>query len=40
MHVKETLNGIHIDNEAMEDIENEADDVEEQFKMLEKSHWA
>lgn len=39
-HIKETPNGIHIDNEAFEDIEDEADDIEEEFKKLEKTHWA
>ena len=39
-HVKETDNGIHIDNEGVEIIEDEADDIEEEFKKLEKTHWA
>ena len=39
-HITETDNGIHIDNEAIKIIEGEADDVEREFKELEKSHWA
>ena len=39
-HIKETKNGIHIDEEGMEIIEDEADDVEHEYKMLEHSKWA
>ena len=39
-HITETDNGIHIDNEAFEIIEDEADDIDAQFKKLEKTHWA
>merc|ERR1712031_20883 len=39
-HINETPNGIHIDNEAFEDIEDEADDVKAEFEKLEKTHWA
>ena len=40
MHVKETPNGIHIEKAAMDNIEDEADEIEDEFKKLEKSHWA
>ena len=39
-HVKETPNGIHIDNEGVKIIENEADDVAAEYKQLEHSRWA
>jgi len=39
-HIQETENGIHIDNEAVEIIEDEADDIDAQFEKLEKTHWA
>lgn len=38
-HIKETKNGIHIDNDAWDEIEDEADDVEHQYKMLEGGPW-
>lgn len=38
-HVKETPNGIHIDNKGVKIIEDEADDVEDMYKNLEHSHW-
>jgi len=38
-HVKETEKGIHIDNENMDDIEDEFDDVIDQYKGLEGSKW-
>lgn len=38
-HVKETEKGIHIDNENMDDIEDEFDDVMDQYKSLEGSEW-
>lgn len=38
-HVKETENGIHIDNENMDDIEDEFDDVLAEYKGLEGSKW-
>ena len=39
-HIVETENGIHIDNEAVEIIEDEADDIEHEFDQFEDSHWA
>lgn len=39
-HIVETDKGIHIDNEAVEIIEDEADDIEHEFNQFEKSHWA
>ena len=38
-HIKKTPNGIHIDNTAWDEIEDEADDVEHQYKKLEGSKW-
>ena len=38
-HVKETPNGIHIDNEGVKIIEAEADDVADEYEQLEKSKW-
>merc|ERR1711988_570831 len=38
-HVKKTPNGIHIDHEGMQVIEDEADDVEHEYKMLHGSKW-
>lgn len=34
-HIQETENGIHIDNEALDIIEAEADDIDAEFKKLE-----
>lgn len=38
-HIHETKNGLHIDNEGIKIIEDEADDVDHQMKMLEHSKW-
>jgi len=38
-HVKKTPNGIHVDNEGMNIIEDEADDIEHQYKKLHGSKW-
>jgi len=38
-HVKKTPNGIHIDNEGVQIIQDEADDVEHEYKMLKGSKW-
>jgi len=38
-HVKKTDKGIHIENENMDDIEDEFDDVMDQYKSLEGSKW-
>ena len=38
-HIKETKNGIHIDDEGMQIIQDEADDVEHEYKMLHGSEW-
>merc|ERR1711935_736853 len=38
-HVKKTENGVHIDNAGMQIIEDEADDVEHEYKMLHGSDW-
>ena len=38
-HVKETKDGIHIDNKGFEIIEDEADDIEHEYKMLHGSKW-
>merc|ERR1712070_664275 len=38
-HVKKTKTGIHIDNEGLQVIEDEADDVEHEDKMLHGSKW-
>jgi len=38
-HVKKTKNGVHIDNAGMQIIEDEADDVEHEYKMLHGSKW-
>jgi len=38
-HIKKTKNGIHIDHEGMQIIEDEADDVEHEYKMLHGSKW-
>lgn len=38
-HVKETKNGIHIDNEGVQIIQDEADDIEHEYKMLHGSKW-
>merc|ERR1719313_2878796 len=37
--VKPTENGIHIDNGALQEVEAEAEDIEAQYKHLEKTHW-
>merc|ERR1719379_1285784 len=38
-HIKKTKNGIHIDHEGMQIIQDEADDVEHEYKMLHGSKW-
>jgi hypothetical protein len=38
--IKETPNGIHIDNDDLEDAGDELDDVMYEYKKLEKSPWA
>merc|ERR1712139_731652 len=38
-HIKKTKNGIHIDHEGMDIIQDEADDVEHEYKMLHGSKW-
>ena len=38
-HIKKTPKGIHIDHEGMQIIEDEADDVEHEYKMLKGSKW-
>jgi len=38
-HIKATKDGIHIDQEGMHVIEDEADDVEHEYKMLHGSKW-
>ena len=38
-HIKETKNGIHIDQAGMHVIEDEADDIEHQYKKLDGSKW-
>jgi len=38
-HVKETPNGIHIDNEAVQIIEEEADDITHEMEDFKKSKW-
>lgn len=38
-HIKKTKNGIHVDNEGMQIIQDEADDVEHEYKMLHGSKW-
>jgi len=38
-HIKKTENGIHIDNKAWDEIEDEAKDVEDQYKQLDGSKW-
>ena len=38
-NIKETKNGIYIDNEVMDDIEAEADDVAAEYEGLEGSEW-
>lgn len=38
-HIKETDDGIHIDNEAWDEIEDEAKDIEHQYDKLEGSEW-
>ena len=38
-HIKETPNGIHIDNEGVKEIEAEADDLADEYEDLEHSHW-
>jgi len=38
-HIKPTTDGFHIDDEGMQIIEDEADDVEHEMKMLKDSHW-
>jgi len=39
-HIKKTPKGIHIDHDGMQIIEDEADDIEHEYKMLSKSKWA
>jgi len=39
-HVKETPNGIHVENSGMDEISDELDDVADQYKKLEHSKWA
>merc|ERR1711988_354446 len=39
MGIKKTPNGIHIDQEGMHVIEDEADDIEHEYKMLHGSKW-
>lgn len=38
-HIQETEHGIHIDNEAWDEIEDEAKDIEHQYDKLEGSEW-
>merc|ERR1719218_309809 len=38
-HIKKTPNGIHIDHDGMQIIEDEADDIEHEYKMLHGSKW-
>ena len=38
-HIKKTKNGIHVDHAGMQIIEDEADDVEHEYKMLHGSKW-
>merc|ERR1712167_355721 len=38
-HIKKDKNGIYIDNKHMDDIEDELDDVKDQYKKLEGSKW-
>ena len=38
-HIKKTKNGIHIDNEGVQIIQDEADDIEHEYKMLHGSKW-
>merc|ERR1712159_467628 len=38
-HIKKTPNGIHIDHDGMQVIEDEADDIEHEYKMLHGSKW-
>jgi hypothetical protein len=38
-HVKETPNGLHIDNEGIKEIEDEADDLADEYEDLEDSKW-
>merc|ERR1712159_825521 len=38
-HIKKTPKGIHIDAEGMQVIEDEADDIEHEYKMLHGSKW-
>lgn len=37
--VEETDNGIHIDNDALEEVEEEAEDIEDMYEDLEETHW-
>jgi cell fate (sporulation/competence/biofilm development) regulator YlbF (YheA/YmcA/DUF963 family) len=37
--IKPTKNGIHIDNAALDDVEEEAEDIEAQYKHLATTHW-
>jgi len=39
-HVKETPNGIHIDDAGIEVIEDAADELGDEYEDLENSHWA
>merc|ERR1712167_425644 len=38
-HIKKDKNGIYIDNKHMDDIEDELEDVKDQYKKLEGSKW-
>merc|ERR1712206_8444 len=38
-HIKKTKDGIHIDSEGMHIIQDEADDIEHEYKMLHGSKW-
>lgn len=38
-HIKKTPTGIHIDNDAWDEIEDEADDIKHQYDKLEGSEW-
>jgi len=38
-HVKDTPNGLHIDNEGIKEIEDEADDLADEYEDLKDSKW-
>jgi len=37
--IQETKNGIYIDNEEMDEVEDEADDIADEYEELSHTHW-